>query len=100
MILPDVNLLVYAHNELAPLHRPARDWWRDRMMGTTQVGLPWAVVYGFLRLVTHPAVLVDPLPPLEALDRVDGWLERDHVLILDPGPQHLRMGRAAAKRPV
>jgi toxin-antitoxin system PIN domain toxin len=34
-------------------------------------------------------VLERPLPPGEALAHVRGWLERDHVRPLDPGPRHL-----------
>ena len=55
------------------------------------VALPWAVVFGFIRLVTHPAVLVEPLPPEAALRRVNSWLERRHVEILEPGPRHLEI---------
>ncbi|MGH7819089.1 MAG: TA system VapC family ribonuclease toxin, partial [Candidatus Binatia bacterium] len=66
MIVPDINLLVYAHNEAARLHEPARAWWEGLMSRDTPVGLPWAVVFGFVRLVTHPTVLEDPLAPIEA----------------------------------
>lgn len=93
MIVPDINLLVYAHNEAAPLHRPARAWWEELMSREAPVGLPWAVAFGFVRLVTHPAVLENPLPPGEALDRVESWLERPNVETLEPGPRHLRIVR-------
>jgi predicted nucleic acid-binding protein len=69
VILTDVNLLVYAHNRAAPLHRRAREWWEDLMVRQQPVGLPWAVVLGFIRLVTHPSVLVNPLPPLNDSSR-------------------------------
>lgn len=93
MIVPDVNLVIYAHNEAAPCHDRARDWWRDRILGPAPVAIPWAVVFGFVRLVTHPAVLDAPLAPHEALDRVDSWFEPDHVTVLEPGPRHLRVVR-------
>lgn len=93
MILPDVNLLVYAYNEEAPLHRPARAWWEDLMSREAPVVFVWAAVLGFVRLVTHPAVLAEPLRPLEAMERVERWLSRPHVQILDPGPRHLTILR-------
>jgi hypothetical protein len=31
------------------------------MAGRERVALPWAVVFGFVRPVTHPAVLEEPL---------------------------------------
>ena len=46
MILPDVNLLVYAHNAAAPHHVPARRWWEDVLTREQPVGIPWAVTYG------------------------------------------------------
>ena len=57
------------------------------------IGMPWVSVLGFLRVVTHPAVLTEPLPALEALARIETWLERDHVRVLDPGPRHLMILR-------
>ncbi len=93
MIVPDINLFIYAHNEASALHAGARDWWRELMRGPTPVAIPWASVFGFVRLVTHPAVLVAPLAPHEALDRVDGWFEQEHVRVLEPGPRHLQIAR-------
>ena len=93
MIVPDINLLVYAYNEAAPLHAHAKAWWETLISGENPVGLAWAVVLGFVRLVTHPAVLETPLPPEAALDRVDAWLAREGVRILEPGPRHLRIVR-------
>lgn len=91
MIVPDINLLVFAYNEAAPRHRAARAWWEGLMTGREPVGLPWAVVLGFIRVSTHPAVLEAPLPPAAALARVRRWFEREHVLTLDPGPRHLQI---------
>ena len=93
MIVPDVNLLVYAYNRAAPEHASARRWWQDRVNGQTPVGLAWAVVFGFVRLVTHPAVLQDPLRPEQALDRVDAWFASESVRVVEPGPRHLRIAR-------
>lgn len=93
MIVPDINLLVYAHNESAPLHDLARDWWKERMTGPDPVAIPWAVTFGFVRLVTHPSVLAVPLTPEDALDRVDDWFGQEHVTVLEPGPAHLRIAR-------
>lgn len=94
MIVPDVNLLLYAHNEAAPLHAPARAWWEDLLAREHPVGIPWAVLFGFVRLVTHSRVLTDPLTPGAALDRVEAWLAMPSVRILEPGPRHLEIVRA------
>lgn len=89
MIIPDVNLLVYAHNSAAPLHAASRRWWEDLINREQPIGLPWVVALGFLRLVTHPSVLSEPLSPLDALAHVREWLAQSSVGILEPGPGHL-----------
>ncbi len=91
MILPDVNLLIYAHDEASPYHRRAHAWWEGALNREVPVAIAWAVVLGFVRLVTHPAVLAEPLTPETALDFIDTWLTRDHVQVIDPGPRHLEI---------
>jgi toxin-antitoxin system PIN domain toxin len=89
VILPDINLLIYAHNEAATQHVPARVWWEDLLTRQQPVGLAWAVIFGFIRLTTHAMVLCTPLSPTAALQLVEGWLAVPSVAILEPGPRHL-----------
>lgn len=89
MIIPDVNLLIYAYNTDAPHHPAAKAWWGGLMNGHQEVGLPWAVVLGFLRLMTSDKVMERPLPAAEALAHVRSWMERPQVKIIAPGPRHL-----------
>jgi uncharacterized protein len=91
VILPDVNLLVYAYNRDAPHHGAARAWWEGLLNGETTVALAWAVSCGFVRLMTHRAVLARPLDPVLAVRHVRSWLERPNVELLDPGPRHLEI---------
>ena len=60
MIIPDVNLLVYAYNRADPQHEAARQWWETTLNETDPVGLPWLVSSGFIRLMTHPRVADSP----------------------------------------
>jgi hypothetical protein len=89
LIIPDVNLLLYAYNRDVRYHAAARDWWEDLLSGTDRVGLPWAVGLGFVRLMTHPAVLISPLDPGAAIRHVRQWLQRPNVVVIEPGPRHL-----------
>ena len=43
MIVPDINLLVYAYNADAPRHQEAKEWVEATLNGPEAVGLPWAV---------------------------------------------------------
>ena len=89
MILPDLNLLVYAYNSDAPGHRRAKAWWESCLSETRPVGLPWVVILGYLRLTTSRRVLIDPFTTAEALGHIRSWLERPQVQILQPGSRHL-----------
>jgi uncharacterized protein len=91
VIIADVNLLIYAHNQAAPLHARARQWWEGLIRRQQPIGLPWVVALGFVRLVTHPAVLTNPLAPLDALARVRAWLARPEIRIVEPASRHLEI---------
>jgi toxin-antitoxin system PIN domain toxin len=89
VILPDLNLVVYTYNRDAPHHAAARAWWEELLNGAEPVAIPWVVVLGFVRLMTHRSVLTNPMPPAMALEQVRGWFARSNVERLEPGPQHV-----------
>jgi toxin-antitoxin system PIN domain toxin len=67
VILPDVNVLVYAHRRDASRHEAYRAWLEEAVSGPAPYGLSDLVLSGFVRIVTHPRVFVDPTPLAEAL---------------------------------
>ena len=91
MILPDINLLVYAYNTDAPHHDEARRWWEACLSKSGTVGLAWVVVVGFVRIMTSRVVLTDPMGPVEAIGHARSWLERPQTQVLVPGPRHLEI---------
>ena len=95
MIVPDLNLLIYAYNDATPLHGPARSWWEDIVNGTERVGVPWVVAAGFVRLMTHRRVLSNPITAEQAVDYVQEWFRSSHVAPLNPGTDHLTLLRSA-----
>lgn len=99
MIVPDLNLLVYAYNDGAPEHAEARTWWEGLVNGNQRIGIPWVVTTGFVRLMTHPRVLTRPLNPGAAVGLVEEWFQYPHVTPINPGADHLlhfRRGLEAA----
>jgi len=61
MIIPDVNLLLYAYHPAGPAHAKATQWWSDCLSGTEPVGLAQVVLFAFARIATR-AVGFDPPP--------------------------------------
>ena len=88
MILPDVNLLLYAVDAASPRHGAARNWLEDRLSDTETVALSWSVLTAFVRLSTHPSVFERPLTSAQAFDIVEGWLEQPSVIVVHPGDRH------------
>lgn len=75
----DANVLVYASNTADPLHGPAKALIHRLAEGPEIVYLFWPTVLGYLRTVTHPAVLPRPLAPVDAMRNVEALLDRPHV---------------------
>lgn len=85
MILPDVNLLLYAHNRADARHQEARVWWERQLNGTRPVALCWVAINGFIRIATHPRIFEKPLKAGQAANYVREWLEQSNSLLVEPG---------------
>jgi hypothetical protein len=88
VILPDVNLLLYAVDSTSARHEQARRWVEAALSGTESVALAWSVLTAFVRLSTRPAVFLHPLAVDQAFDLVDGWLAQPAVVIVHPTHRH------------
>ena len=91
MIVPDVNLVVYAHNTRAPEHLAASLYWEGLLNSGTEVGLADVVILGFVRLTTRSGVLAHPLTASGATQVVAGWFANSNVVPLPIGPDHWKV---------
>lgn len=88
MILPDVNILVYASREAAPQYRAARAWLRATMSGPEPLALTDATASGLVRITTDPRIVAVPTAVREAVGFVDDvlaapgtvWLGMNHAV--------------------
>lgn len=87
MIIPDLNLLLYAYDTQSPHHRAAAAWWESCINGTEPVGLPGVVLFGFLRLATSPRVYESPMTVEQVAECVREWTSRPHVVEVGGGPE-------------
>ena len=89
MIIPDINLLLYAYDSDSPFHAKAAAWWRGCLSGAEPVGLPAVVAFGFIRVGTSARAFRDPMSAAEGAVCVRSWLEQPMVRIIEPGPDHV-----------
>lgn len=94
MIIPDVNLLLYAVIDGYPEHAAAKAWWEELLNGTDAVGLCSPVLFGFLRIATNPRVFDTPLQVADATAYCEAWLARPQVQYLTGGSRYLSIAFA------
>ena len=88
MILPDVNVLIYAFREDTPEHKPHREWLRAVVNGESAYGVSPQVLSSFVRVVTHPAIFARPSTLAEALKFCQVLLDQPHCQLIQPGTRH------------
>jgi hypothetical protein len=85
---PDLNVLVAASRTDHVHHRPAAIWLTAAVAqcatGSGIDILPM-VATGFLRLVTHPKIFVQPTPTAQAINFLDSLLTISGVTMLEVG---------------
>jgi toxin-antitoxin system PIN domain toxin len=88
MILPDLNLLLYAYNAHVPQHDSARSWWETAINGSELIGLPHEVTLGFVRIATNPRLGRCAVSIALARSVVKSWLEAPSTRVLLPKEDH------------
>lgn len=88
MILPDVNVLVHAHDVDGETYDDYRSWWESVVNSSAPFGMADLVLSGFIRITTHPKILGKPLSPTAALDAIARLRERPNYVPVHPGERH------------
>jgi len=88
MILPDVNILVYAHRVDAADHLLYRQWLEGVIHSGQPYGISDHVLSGFLRIATHRRIFPTPSPILSVLEFVRDLREQPNCRIISPGSRH------------
>jgi uncharacterized protein len=89
VIVPDVNLLLYAYDDTSPFHRAARRWWEQCLSGNEPVGLTHPVLFAFVRISTNTRAYVRPMSLAQASAHVASWLTRQVTRVLQPDATHV-----------
>lgn len=88
MILPDLNLLLYAYNPNMPQHDAAKRWWEGAMNGDELIGMPFEVAFGFIRIATNPRLGGARVALADARSLVESWLQLPQLRTLTPSALH------------
>jgi toxin-antitoxin system PIN domain toxin len=88
MILPDVNVLIYAFRPDAERHAEYKQWLDSLINGEAAYGMSPQVLGALVRVVTNPRVFSRPDPLEDALDFYMALLEQPHCQHIQPGPRH------------
>ncbi len=88
MILPDVNVLLYAFRDDSADHARYRAWLDDVVNGPEAYGMSPQVLCSVIRLSTHPRVFVSPSRLEDVLAFARVLLEQPHCTSVAPGARH------------
>ena len=93
MVLPDINVLVYAHREDTAHHADCRAWLEAVLNGDEAYGVSALVLGGFARVVTHPKVFTKPSTIVDAFAFADQVRNQPNCVLIEPGPRHWEIFR-------
>ena len=88
MLMPDVNVLVYAHREDEEVHVAYRRWFEEIVNGSEPFALSVLVAVGFARIVTNPRIFSVPTPVSSALAVVDEIIASPTCRLVGPSNDH------------
>jgi len=88
VILPDVNVLLYAHREDTAEHAVCHQWLLTTMKSEAPFGLSEMVLSSVVRLATHPKIFKQPSRLDVVLAFTAGLLAQPNAMTVRPGPRH------------
>jgi toxin-antitoxin system PIN domain toxin len=88
VILPDVNVLLYAFRRDSVRHDEYHTWLEGVVNGDAAYGVSPQVLSALVRISTHRRIYVHPSTTAEALAFCEALLQPAHCRVVHPGPRH------------
>jgi toxin-antitoxin system PIN domain toxin len=88
MVLPDVNVLIYAFRGEAPRHALYKEWLSSVVNGDESYGYADLVLSSFVRIVTNPRAMAEPDSLDDALAFVGAIRDQPQAVRVTPGERH------------
>ena len=88
MILPDVNVLIYAFRRDMPQHAVCRPWLDRVIQSDARFGVSPMVLAALVRITTNPRAYKTPSTIEEAFGFCEDLLGQPHCQVVAPGERH------------
>jgi toxin-antitoxin system PIN domain toxin len=88
MVLPDVNVLIYAFRQDASQHAVCRAWLDRTILGDARFGISPLALAAVVRITTQPRVFQVPSTLDDALGFCDDILGQSHCQTVEPRERH------------
>jgi toxin-antitoxin system PIN domain toxin len=88
VILPDVNILLYAFRRDASRHAEYHGWLEETVNGEAPFGIVPQTLASFVRISTQPGVYVQPSGLDEALRFCDALIDAPNCVLVQPRERH------------
>jgi len=98
LILPDVNVLLYAFREDSVDHPRYREWLGGVVNGDEAYGMAPQVLSAVVRIATHPRIYAAPTKLEEALAFARVLLEQPTCTVVQPGTRHFSLFEGLCRR--
>jgi uncharacterized protein len=89
MLMPDVNIFIYAHREDEQRHSAYAKWLKTVVDGAEPFALSVLVAVGFIRIVTNRRIYDDPTPLPVALAFIEQMTSHPRCRTAIPSETHL-----------
>ena len=90
MLMPDVNVLLYAHRADERVHAPYRRWLTELVNGREPFALSVLVGIAFVRVATNARIYQAPTPLPTALAAVENLMAHPRCRMILPAAEHWR----------
>lgn len=88
MILPDVNVLIYAFRRDSERHDEYREWLQGMVDGPHAYGMAPQVLASVVRITTHRRAYTNPATRDQALSFCEALLDPPNATVVQPGERH------------
>lgn len=88
MILPDVNVLIYAFRPDTSLHQTCKTWLESVVAGREPFSVAPQVLSSVIRIATNSRIYPRPDSLSDAIAFAHTLLDQPHCRVVQPGPRH------------